>query len=138
MLHLCVAIFSLFLKRALMYEGKKRGAVDVVFLSPPWGGTEYCKQATYDLCTMQPAFHQILLAALEISPNIILYLPRNIDIFQLQCLLMGMPGIFHKRGEAVATVVNLLYSKKNIKSVLVLIGPMFYVYLLQRTTPLFS
>jgi hypothetical protein len=68
-----------------------------------------------------------MIASLKISKNIILYLPRNIDIYQLQCLLMGISDLINNTGEIIATIVNLLYSKKNIKSVLVLIGPMFEV-----------
>ena len=76
---------------------------------------------------MQPEFHKIMIASLKISKNIILFLPRNIDISQLQCLLMGISDLLNNSGEIVVTVISLLYSKKNIKSVLVLLGPLFEV-----------
>ncbi|MCO5584380.1 hypothetical protein L7F22_038306 [Adiantum nelumboides] len=58
---------------------------DVVFLSPPWGGPDYLNAAVYDILTMlQPKDGATLLkVAHAIAPNIMLFLPRNVDMDQL-------------------------------------------------------
>ncbi|MCO5582325.1 hypothetical protein L7F22_036219 [Adiantum nelumboides] len=58
---------------------------DVVFLSPPWGGPDYLNAAVYDILTMlQPKDGATLLrVAHSIAPNIMLFLPRNVDMDQL-------------------------------------------------------
>ncbi|CAM6113437.1 unnamed protein product [Calypogeia fissa] len=59
---------------------------DLVFLSPPWGGPEYLKQEIYDLHTMLKPKDGITLfkVAQSIAPNIALFVPRNVDLNQLQ------------------------------------------------------
>ncbi|KAI5066493.1 hypothetical protein GOP47_0019117, partial [Adiantum capillus-veneris] len=58
---------------------------DVVFLSPPWGGPDYLDAAVYDILTMlQPKDGATLLnASHAIAPNIMIFLPRNVDMDQL-------------------------------------------------------
>ncbi|XP_066154908.1 trimethylguanosine synthase-like [Euwallacea fornicatus] len=54
---------------------------NVVFLSPPWGGTDYLSQETYDLETMlQPeGFSKLFSTATKISKNVAVFLPKNSD-----------------------------------------------------------
>ncbi|XP_013647539.2 trimethylguanosine synthase isoform X2 [Brassica napus] len=47
---------------------------DILFLSPPWGGPMYNKVGRYSLFRI----------ARSITPNIIMFLPRNIDLEQLE------------------------------------------------------
>ncbi|ENN73511.1 hypothetical protein YQE_09762, partial [Dendroctonus ponderosae] len=65
---------------------------DAVFLSPPWGGIAYAKQAVYDLESMlQPVgFSSLYAAAAKISKNIIAFLPRNSNTATL--IKMAGPG----------------------------------------------
>lgn len=58
---------------------------DVVFLSPPWGGPEYLDVKVYDIQTMlQPTDGMSLFkVAQAIAPNIIIFLPRNVNVDQL-------------------------------------------------------
>ncbi|CAH1638859.1 unnamed protein product [Spodoptera littoralis] len=54
-------------------------SADMVFLSPPWGGPSYSKNAEYDIELMlepRPA-SELLRVAHTISPNVELYIPRN-------------------------------------------------------------
>ncbi|XP_057720607.1 uncharacterized protein LOC130935065 [Arachis stenosperma] len=58
---------------------------DTVFLSPPWGGPDYLKVATYDMKTMLKPHDGFTLfnLAKEIASKVVMFLPRNVDFNQL-------------------------------------------------------
>ncbi|XP_043708937.1 trimethylguanosine synthase-like isoform X2 [Telopea speciosissima] len=58
---------------------------DVVFLSPPWGGPAYrtIKNFTLDLLKPKDGY-SIFQVAQKITPNIIMFLPRNVDLQQVE------------------------------------------------------
>jgi trimethylguanosine synthase len=62
--------------------------IDVVFLSPPWGGPEYLSGSEYSLARTQPepATELFRLARL-LTPNIAFYLPRNTALQDIAALL---------------------------------------------------
>ena len=78
---------------------------DVVFLSPPWGGPEYIKAEVFDLETMiKPVSGRVIFeVASKITPNIVFFLPRNVDMEQVSSL--ATPG------KQVEIEKNLLNSK---------------------------
>lgn len=58
---------------------------DLVFLSPPWGGPSYIQAPVYTLDMLKPkdgyaTFH----AAQKIAPNVIMFLPRTVDMSQVE------------------------------------------------------
>eukprot|EP00116_Pleurobrachia_bachei_P002686 sb/3462948/ len=53
---------------------------DVVFLSPPWGGPEYLREDVYSLSNLTPDCDKMMSAAMQISENIALFLPRNVSV----------------------------------------------------------
>uniref|UniRef100_A0A453QZL0 Trimethylguanosine synthase n=1 Tax=Aegilops tauschii subsp. strangulata TaxID=200361 RepID=A0A453QZL0_AEGTS len=58
---------------------------DLVFLSPPWGGPSYNQTPVYTLDMLKPKDgHAVFQAAQKIAPNIIMFLPRNVDISQVE------------------------------------------------------
>lgn len=59
--------------------------IDCVFGSPPWGGPQYSKSKTYDLeaALVPMGITEMLRTFLEISPNVVLFLPRNSNLSQL-------------------------------------------------------
>ncbi|CAH9074711.1 unnamed protein product [Cuscuta epithymum] len=60
---------------------------DVVFLSPPWGGPAYKLRDTYTLDLLKPKDgYSLFQVAHNITPNIIMYLPRNMDLIQVEQL----------------------------------------------------
>ena len=64
---------------------------NVVFLSPPWGGPEYCTEEMYDIQSMIPMDGvKIFNAAREITEDIAYYVPRNVDTDQMASL--ARPG----------------------------------------------
>ncbi|VVT53283.1 uncharacterized protein SAPINGB_P003495 [Magnusiomyces paraingens] len=58
---------------------------DVIFLSPPWGGTSYSKSNVWDLASCQPySIQKVVRRAREaFSDNIVLYLPRNSNLDEI-------------------------------------------------------
>jgi trimethylguanosine synthase len=59
-----------------------------VFASPPWGGPNYKSKSKYDLKTDLPLdFAKIVKIAISLSPNVIIYLPRNTDIGSIRNIL---------------------------------------------------
>ncbi|KAL1246332.1 Trimethylguanosine synthase [Trichinella spiralis] len=64
---------------------------DFVFLSPPWGGPEYLNHDVYDVKRMNRLNGKnIFKRALQISPRIVYFLPRNSSI--LQIIHLAEPG----------------------------------------------
>ncbi|KAG7593439.1 RNA cap guanine-N2 methyltransferase [Arabidopsis thaliana x Arabidopsis arenosa] len=58
---------------------------DVLFLSPPWGGPAYSKVESYKLDMLLPRDgYSLFQTALSITPNIIMFLPKNVDLAQLE------------------------------------------------------
>ena len=52
--------------------------IDVVFLSPPWGGPEYLAGPTYSLARTQPEpASELFRLARLMTPNVAFYVPRN-------------------------------------------------------------
>ncbi len=62
--------------------------VDLIVLSPPWGGPDYLEQSEYDLSTMLSCGDGIKLvaAAAAVADNIIYIVPRNTIDKQLTSL----------------------------------------------------
>lgn len=69
---------------------KTTSTVDAVFLSPPWGGPEYINDECYSLDSIQPVdgFTLFRRVSLELSRNIVYFLPRNTNVKHMQQLLL--------------------------------------------------
>ncbi|KAG2304041.1 hypothetical protein Bca52824_032692 [Brassica carinata] len=58
---------------------------DVLFLAPPWGGPMYNKVETYTMNMLQPIDgYKLFQIAQSITPNIIMFLPKNVDLAQVE------------------------------------------------------
>jgi len=65
--------------------------INLVFLSPPWGGPEYLEMDKYNLHDhMKPDGYEIFKASRALSKNVVYYLPRNVD--KDQVLDLVQPG----------------------------------------------
>lgn len=60
-------------------------AIDLVFMSPPWGGPDYVSKSVY--CAREDIFDgrglELFQLGRSISKNLILFLPRQCDIFSI-------------------------------------------------------
>ncbi|CAB1121224.1 unnamed protein product [Ectocarpus sp. CCAP 1310/34] len=80
---------------------------DAVFLSPPWGGPSYQGSKTFDLDSMIPpplSALDMFRAAREVTPNIVFFLPRNVDPYQVARLPAAAAAI--PRGGARAGITE--------------------------------
>jgi hypothetical protein len=93
----------------------------VVFLSPPWGGTGYNLLQKYTLNYIYPSFDEIMKKALEFSPNLILFLPRNTDIDELCSMMGAFVDRLGKPGEIRFEVEKIRYAN-NISVIVVYFG----------------
>ncbi|KAM7474690.1 hypothetical protein LguiB_021933 [Lonicera macranthoides] len=60
---------------------------NVAFLSPPWGGPSYTKTQNFTLDLLKPKDgYSLFKAAQTIAPNITMFLPRNMDLNQVEQL----------------------------------------------------
>ncbi|CAN6208422.1 unnamed protein product [Urochloa humidicola] len=58
---------------------------DLVFLSPPWGGPSYIQAPIYTLDMLKPKDGYVTFqAAQKIAPSVIMFLPRTVDISQVE------------------------------------------------------
>lgn len=58
--------------------------IDAVFMSPPWGGTGYKHlQDGYSFKYMSPPIREIMKTTIKHSSNILLFLPKNMNIEEL-------------------------------------------------------
>ncbi|WVO23212.1 uncharacterized protein IAS62_004559 [Cryptococcus decagattii] len=67
-------------------EKNPEDKIDVVFLSPPWGGIDYLNSpsATYSLSSILPIHGRDLFnLTSKLTPNIAYYLPRNMDMQEI-------------------------------------------------------
>lgn len=66
------------------YEGPQ---IDAVFLSPPWGGPQHLDAEYFSLRDVeQPDIVRLFAAATRISPRVVLYLPRHVDLHEVAML----------------------------------------------------
>ncbi|KAH9054109.1 S-adenosyl-L-methionine-dependent methyltransferase [Lactarius vividus] len=62
--------------------------IDVVFLSPPWGGPEYLSAAEYHLARTEPEpASELFRLARLLTPNVAFYVPRNTVLTDITALL---------------------------------------------------
>jgi len=96
---------------------ERQGPVDILFMSPPWGGPDYVKSQRYDIFSMMnPDIRDILSVCAQVTRNIILYLPRNADPLQLASLFAYLPG-FQRKME-----IQVYYFGEKIKTVACFFG----------------
>lgn len=60
--------------------------MDVIFLSPPWGGPGYSATERFYFNSMTPDGTEIFRAARSVSASIAYFLPRNVELSQLMAL----------------------------------------------------
>lgn len=98
-------------------EGPRHAPVDILFMSPPWGGLNASSAKSYDIFErIYPPITQIARTAAGISRNVILYLPGSVDPWAVLSLFEYMPDLAHKVEFRVYCMSN------SIKTLAVLIG----------------
>ena len=103
---------------------KNKIKADYIFLSPPWGGTEYKNSEIYSIKKfMYPDITEIIRISLSIANNILFFLPRNLDLDELFDLCSTVKNeIKEKSGEQLFFDIKIIKSNGRIKSLLITFG----------------
>jgi hypothetical protein len=93
-------------------------------LSPPWGGTKYKESDIYNIKELiTPNIYDIIKVSLNISRNIIFYLPRTLLLEELFEILSTMLNLQDTgKGNRIFLDVHILKSEKKIKALLIIYG----------------
>lgn len=92
--------------------------LDVIVMSPPWGGPEYSAVARYDLRTMIPSgdLFELTAKALRVCSNVVLIVPRNTHKDHIEDLTREL---------GTCAVVEDMYMGPKVKMSVIYLGPMF-------------
>lgn len=88
--------------------------MDVVYMSPPWGGIGYNLLAEYSLTYLYPDFRKVIRKALEFSRNLIIFLPKNTSVDELIDYLIEFSAEFssdpdNRKNELVLEIEQIVY-----------------------------
>lgn len=103
---------------------KNKIKADYIFLSPPWGGTEYKNSEIYSIKKfMYPDITEIIRMSLNVANKILFFLPRNLDLDELFDLCSTVKNeIKEKSGENLFFDIKIIKSNGRIKSLLITFG----------------
>jgi trimethylguanosine synthase len=93
--------------------------VDAVFLSPPWGGPGHLDTEHFSLKDVEcPDIVDLFSAAVSMSPRVVLYLPRHVDLHEIALLAYahGFPAVEVEK-------VLFQYPTRHLKLVVVYFTP---------------
>ena len=103
---------------------KNKIKADYIFLSPPWGGTEYKNSTVYSIKKfMYPDITDIIRVSLNVANNILFFLPRNLDLDELFDLCSKVKNeIKEDSGNELFFDIQIIKSNNRIKSLLIIFG----------------
>ena len=105
-------------------EMKNKIKADYIFLSPPWGGTEYKNSEVYSIKKfMFPDITDIVRVSLNVADNIIFFLPRNLDLDELFDICSTVRNeIKEGFGKNIFFDIRIIKSNGRIKSLMIIFG----------------
>ena len=88
--------------------------MDVVYMSPPWGGIGYNLLPEYSLTYLYPDFKKVIRKGLEFSRNLIIFLPKNTSVEELIEYLIEFSLEFssdpdNRKNELVLEIEQIVY-----------------------------
>ena len=105
-------------------EMKNKIKADYIFLSPPWGGTEYKSSEIYSIKKyMHPDITEIVRVSMNVADNILFFLPRNLDLDELFDICSKVKNeIKENSGKNIFFDIQIIKSNNRIKSLLIIFG----------------
>lgn len=104
--------------------------VDLVYIAPPWGGPEYTSNPNYSLYEgITPAIDEIIKKAFEISENIVLSLPRNINVTEMADIFGDYFEKYNQKPQRMFMEVEQVKVKGKIKLISIYYGNASHVTL---------
>lgn len=67
----------------IKYPQGRNPNLDMIFLSPPWGGVGYNQLQEYKIEYLYPNFKDVIKKALEFSRNLVFFLPKNTSVDEI-------------------------------------------------------
>ena len=103
---------------------KNKIKADYIFLSPPWGGTEYKSSEIYSIKKyMYPDITEIVRVSMNVADNILFFLPRNLDLDELFDICAKVKNeIKENSGKNIFFDIQIIKSNNRIKSLLIIFG----------------
>lgn len=103
---------------------KNKIKADYIFLSPPWGGTEYKDSSIYSIKKyMYPDITEIVRVSLTLADNILFFVPRNLDLDELFEICSDIKNeIEENSGKKLFFDIKILKSNNKIKALLIIFG----------------
>jgi RNA cap guanine-N2 methyltransferase len=98
----------------IKYPADRPSKMDVVFMSPPWGGIGYNMMPEYKLDYLFPDFKLVLRKALEFSRNLIIFLPKNTSVDEIVEYMIPLASQFtedpeNRKNELVIEIEQIVY-----------------------------
>jgi hypothetical protein len=98
----------------IKYPEDRPSKMDVVYMSPPWGGIGYNMLSEYSVKYLHPDFNMVIRKALEFSRNIIMFLPKNTSVEELVQHLIPFAAEFsedseNRKNELVIEIEQIVY-----------------------------
>ena len=103
---------------------KNKIKADYIFLSPPWGGTEYKNDDVYSIKKlMRPDITEIIRVSLNVADNILFFLPRSLNLDELFDLCSAVrEEIKEGSGKNIFFDIQIIESNGRIKALLIILG----------------
>lgn len=119
--------------------------IDVVFVSPPWGGPDYIQNEQFQLAWIEPSIELVFQHARRLTQNVAMFLPRNTSIDDVLHLCSsiqeqpvggdqkslqayGVPLEYSLRPSLIWVEVENNYLSRKLKTMTVYIGPALCVH----------
>ena len=98
----------------IQFPAERHGNLDVIYMSPPWGGLGYNLVPEYSLAYLYPDFKKVIRKALEFSRNLIIFLPKNTSVEELIEYLIDFAPDFAKdpqnwKNELMIEIEQIIY-----------------------------
>lgn len=103
--------------------GRKKRKISAVFLSPPWGGPEYCSKATFHprLDLFEGRGLELLRLARSLTKHCVFFMPRQTDIYAFAQMIQEADGV-DEVVESDSFVVEQHFLRRRLKAI------SFYLY----------
>lgn len=109
----------------LKIEFEQGDEPDLVFLSPPWGGTEYASENYYSLFNqISPNIYKVLQRAVSFAPRLCIHLPRNTIITELIVMFNMLQQDCKERGINLSPAIEIekIFIGNSLKCIQVYFG----------------
>lgn len=104
-------------ERADAVARKAAPPVEVVFMSPAWGGPAYSSSASYPLAELKPLpGAELVSLARRLTSDIALFLPRNVDLDDGALMRIRLPDVSQSKRSAARPTASSSWKRPSCRS----------------------